>query len=160
MKRLGLARNRSHCTGRKITGRLLLAYLMIVLLPGCGGESRQPLLGDVTLDGKPLAAGYICFRPEAGTSSPTSGAAITAGHFSIDRKGGPMAGRFRVEITAVRPGGKGGFDVETGENSDILVQYLPPRYNTQSELAVEVTADGPNKFPFDLTSKPDSPSSR
>ena len=32
-------------------------------------------------------------------------------------------------------------------------QYLPARYNTQSELVVEVQPNGPNQFTYELTSR-------
>lgn len=130
-----------------------LPGLLALVLAGCGDASRQPLQGSVTLDGRPLQAGYIRFRPEPGSSSPTAGGAVAAGTFSIDRNGGPMAGRFRVEITASRPVGRTTIDIETGERVQDLEQYLPPRYNSKSELEVEVTRRGDNTFQFDLQSE-------
>jgi hypothetical protein len=132
---------------------LVLLGLQALVLAGCVDALRQPLQGSVTLDGRPLEAGYIRFRPEPGSSSPTAGGAITAGTFSIDRNGGPMAGRFRVEITASRPVGRTTIDIETGERVQDLEQYLPPRYNSKSELEVEVTPGGDNTFQFDLRSE-------
>ena len=38
-------------------------------------------------------------------------------------------------------------------------QLLPARYNIQSELISEVTANGPNTFGFDLRDKLSSPDS-
>ena len=130
-----------------------LLGLLALGLAGCGDASRQPLQGSVTLDGRPLEAGYIRFRPEPGSSSPTAGGAVAAGTFAIDRNGGPMAGRFCVEITASRPVGRTTIDIETGERVQDLEQYLPPRYNSQSELEVEVTPGGGNTFQFDLQSE-------
>ena len=36
---------------------------------------------------------------------------------------------------------------------DVMEQYLPARYNRQSELTVEVTKEGPNRFEFTLNSR-------
>ena len=41
---------------------------------------------------------------------------------------------------------------ETGRLVDQVEQYIPTRYNRQSELTVEVTDSGPNEYTFDLMS--------
>ncbi len=41
----------------------------------------------------------------------------------------------------------------TGVEIDEIVQYLAPRYNSDSDLTAEVTASGPNQFEFALTSE-------
>jgi len=58
---------------------------------------------------------------------------------------------FRGKITATRETGR---KVKTliGTVVDRQEQYLPARYNRQSELTAEVTAEGPNRFEFDLVS--------
>ena len=134
--------------------RFVLLSLLAVILAGCGDSGRQSLQGTVTLDGQPLEAGYIRFRPEPGSSSPTAGGEIAGGRFSIGRQGGTMAGRFRVEITASRPVGRTFVDIETGEKVQDVEQYLPARYNSQTELEVEVAPGGGNTFQFDLHSGP------
>jgi hypothetical protein len=133
-------------------GRFVLLGLVTLALAGCGDSGRQALQGTVTLDGRPLEAGYIRFRPEPGSASPTAGGQIAGGRFSISRQGGTMAGRFHVEITATRSTGRTSVDVETGETVEDLEQYLPPKYNSQSELEVEVSPGTGSTFQFDLES--------
>ena len=36
---------------------------------------------------------------------------------------------------------------------DDIKQYLPARYNRQSELTADVTEEGPNRFTFNLSSE-------
>ena len=73
-----------------------------------------------------------------------------------------MPGKFRVVITAIRKIGKQVADPTAGmmdpkANSgmvDEYQQYIPACYNNSSKLTAEVTADGPNRFQFDLESRP------
>ena len=75
--------------------------------------------------------------------------------FSKSQAGGVFAGKFRVEITASRRSAKKvHMHTHLGDFFDYVdEQYLPARYNTQSELVVEVKPDGPNQFTYELTSR-------
>ena len=123
-----------------------------ICLGGCGKPSRIAVAGTVTLDGKPLDAGYIAMSPQGDTSSPTAGAPITGGKFSVPSNAGVFAGKFRVEITASRPSGKT-VHTSRGVFTNPDEQYLPVRYNSQSELTADVKSDGPNSLKFDLLSR-------
>ncbi len=119
-----------------------LLFLLTALLLGCGPRWQVTAVsGTVTLDGKPLEDGKISFRSTT-TSTPPQIGNITAGQFACQVTTGPQ----RVEISATRtiPGA-----ASTGIGE---ANYIPPRYNTQSTLTVEVTASGPNSFTFDLKS--------
>ena len=87
-----------------------------------------------------------------GTKGPTAGAAIEDGKYLVDAQGGTFIGKFRVEITASRKAGRQIRDLTIGRMVDEYEQYLPARYNEQSELTVDVTEAGPNNFPFRLES--------
>ena len=145
------------CRGRK---RIRLGYACLLglwacaALCGCGQDGRQALEGTVTVDGKPLGEGDIVFFPQPGTLGPTAGGQIVQGHFSVAPEGGTLAGTFRVEITATRKTGEQVKD-PTLDNAlvDRYEQYLPTRYNQQSELTAEVTETGPNRFEFPLSSQ-------
>lgn len=127
--------------------------LGLLLLAGCGGSSdRQALEGTVTFDGVPLAEGSIVFSPLPGTRGPTAGGQVNDGKFSVSPKGGTFVGTFRVEITATRKTGRKVMDPMLGKEVDDITQYIPMRYNRQSELTAEVT-EGSNQFEFALTSK-------
>ena len=125
----------------------------VLLLIGCGQQGdRQRLEGTVTLDGAPLAEGQITFVPQPGTKGPTAGGPISEGYFSIPHDGGTFTGTFLVKITATRKTGKQVMNYALNEMIDEIEQFLPLRYNRQSELTREVTDSGPNQFEFALKS--------
>ena len=133
----------------------LACILSLTLLLGCGSQDpRRGLSGTVTLDGEPLALGSISFRGLRGTSGPTAGGEIKEGQFIVPRDGGTFTGTFRVEISATRKTGKQVQDPLLGMMVDEFEQIIPKQYNLQSELSVEVTADGPNEYEFALESTP------
>jgi hypothetical protein len=132
---------------------ILLTCLALGLgtLTGCSKENAGEVVeGTVTLDGQPLPAGRIDFIPVDG-QSPTAGAEIKEGKFQAT----VMPGIKRVNITA---------DKVTGQQKaypgdpnspvfDIKEQYIPARYNNNSELKCEVKS-GTNTSNFDLQSDP------
>ena len=125
----------------------------VLPLLGCGHGGRMSVEGTVTLDDRPLKNGAIQFRPLAGTNGPTAGAEIVDGKFVVPARGGPFAGKFRVEITAVRRSGRKVPNLMGTGMVDEHSQFLPARYNSESQLKAEVTANGPNHFDFGLISE-------
>ena len=134
---------------------VLLGFCLLMVLGCSRGAGRQALEGTVTWDGTPLAEGSIIFLPQASTKSPTCGGTISQGRFSIAPAGGAAGGTFRVEITAVRNTGRKVTSFHMGRSieKDEGEQYIPVRYNSQSELTATVTERGPNRFEFALKSK-------
>jgi hypothetical protein len=128
----------------------LLAAVVGIGLSGCGGFVRRAVAGGVTLDGQPLEEAVILFVPlDAGGRK--SGGPITAGRYELGKDVGLLPGRYRVEVAddppidpAMRP----------GQVKPRPRRKLPVAYSTSSPLAIEVTADGPVDFNFDLSSKP------
>lgn len=107
----------------------------------------------MTLDDRPLESGYIQFRPLESTAGPTAGAEVVSGRFIVLRHHGPFAGKFRVEITASRKTDRTTWSDLSGGQTEIFEQFLPPRYNRQSELTAEVRANTLNQFAFPLTTR-------
>jgi hypothetical protein len=138
------------------TSEVVLLWFAAVPLvcAGCGGESggRISLEGTVTFDGKPIPVGTIAFRPSGGTRSPSAGCEIVEGRFSLHRDKGVLPGEFRVEIQANRTGNKTVNDPLFGP-TEIQEQYIPPRYNTRSELTIEVTEHQRDPLAFELKSE-------
>ena len=127
--------------------RLLLTLLVLTtatLSAGCGGDGKYPVSGTVTWNGEPIPNGHIIFTPDDAAIAPDA-MQFTDGSFSFRASPGTK----RVEIFADRP---------LGEPDPIMnvvahEQYIPTRYNEETELAANVTAEGPNQFQFDLVSQ-------
>ena len=64
---------------------------------------------------------------------------------------GLLPGKFRVEITALRPTGKQFRDL-VGNMVTLEEQYIPAKYNAESKLEAEIGADGPRHLEFAITS--------
>ncbi len=145
---------------RRIAFSARLAACAAILLPfalGCGGGGdRVEVGGAVTLDGQPLESGAISFVPLAGTQGPSAGAEIKQGRYAIDAEGGPVPGKYRVDIIATRKTGrriKDGFPHPPDDLVDEIEQYLPPKYNTQSELTAELKPGANQGVDFELRLK-------
>ena len=84
--------------------------------------------------------------PTAGTMAPMSGGHIVDGRYKIAAKGGVPLGTHRIEITGYRepPSTGGEADAPT-----IRKQYVPDKYNKQSELQLTVDA-GQSEMKYDL----------
>ena len=125
--------------------------LSLSFLGGCGGDGRLRVSGDVTVDGVPVEYGSIDFKPINGTQGPTAGAKITEGKYEVPAAKGPFEGEFRVEIVAIRTVNKKSVDMVTGERlAQTSERFLPEKYNKNSELTVELSADK-DKYDFPLT---------
>jgi hypothetical protein len=136
-----------------MTTRLLLCAVLVSALLGCARGTRMAVEGTVTLDGRPLEKGSIQFSPLPGSTGPTAGANIVGGKFTILPVGGPFAGKFRVQITAVGLTGRKVLDPRSNSMIDEYTQCLPARYNSQSQLQAEVAANGSNHFDFAIVSE-------
>jgi hypothetical protein len=122
---------------------LLLAGLILLLtVAGCGssGPKQLTVTGTVKFDGKEVAEGDITFIPEDKSVGPEGGK-IKDGKYTIKGR----SGKNKVQIMATRtvPGKKG----PMGE--DLIEQYIPEKYNDQTELSVDV-GEGKTEHNFDL----------
>jgi len=122
---------------------------------GCGGGDslgRQPISGSVTVNGAPLDKGTISFQPV--NKGMPAGGKISGGKYSIARKDGSPAGKYRVGINAPVPGT--GTEAQAGampgEPLPPPQELIPPDWNTNSEHFVEVST-GKNAFNFDVDAK-------
>jgi hypothetical protein len=126
----------------------LVFFSVAAVLTGCSssGPAKAKVSGTVTLDKKNLKEGEIVFVTPGRAPEPLP---ITDGVFS----GEVEVGENRiVEILAYKTAPAVPMQGETFEASK--VNYLPARYNVESQLRVKVTASGPNEFKYELTSDP------
>jgi len=121
--------------------------ITVVLAPIVGCDSSAvPVRGNVTLNGEPLADGEITFRPAIGNEEGLPAQfEIVAGQYNSSRSelvSGLVPGKYTVSITAQRKTGRK-VPVEEGASElvDQYEQFLPPRYNDQTELSVDITGD-------------------
>jgi len=130
--------------------------LLIAIGAGCsGGEAgpeRGSLQGNIKLDGQPLTTGSLVLVPTGGTQGPSSGAVIKDGTYSISSDKGPVLGTYRVEIKSTQATGKkieAGSPMPPGTMVDVMEQLIPPEYNKDSTLTVEIKS-GENSKDFAL----------
>lgn len=137
-------------------GTLLCCLIGLISLTctGCGkssGIEKVVFTGNVSLDGQPISNGEIRFFPIEGTEGPVSGSPIVDGTYETKYRDGIPVGKHRVEIMAYRAKG-GSVPAEIAREGGATEQYLPPKYNTSSELTRSVESDT-ETMDFELTSK-------
>jgi len=129
--------------------------VLLVVVAGCGDSDRAAVSGTVTLDGQPIEGGMISFIPPKGdTGGFPAWGPIEGGRYSIAADEGPTAGSIRVEIRWTRKTGKkipAIAPAPQGSFTDETIEAIPVRYNSQTELKVDVQR-GENTFDFNLDS--------
>ncbi len=109
--------------------------LFVLAISGCGDDlERAEVSGRVTVDGQPIKRGQVRFVPIGGTKGPSWSAWIMEGQYTTKETKGTPVGELRVEIRAYRAAP--GFEnvTEGGDEGVPYVQYLPAKYNLESEL--------------------------
>jgi hypothetical protein len=121
-----------------------IVYAAVLLaLAGCGSRdqiSRVIVCGDVTFDGQPVKNGQINFYPLGETPGGVAGAPIVAGKYQVENKGGVPVGKHRVEVEGYRAPPPLA-DPDAGR-----VQFLPAKFNQQTELTVEISDSSDQNF--------------
>jgi len=108
------------------------------VLAGCSGESstRGTVNGTVLLDNAPLGEGTVQFIP-AGGDLPTTAAFVKDGKFSAT----VPVGRMKVRFSAPQvKGQRKMYDTPDSPLVDVVTELIPPRYNVQSKLTLDVVA--------------------
>jgi hypothetical protein len=113
--------------------------LTVLASAGCGSPDqaspRVQLSGVVTLDGAPLESGQIMFVPKDGKLQPTGAGISAGGKFSAAVAPGAM----QVEIRSPKiTGSRKAYDTPDSPMLDITEEQIPSRYNTKSELTIDV----------------------
>ena len=122
---------------------------------GCGGAPEQTnVTGKITFDGQPVANGQIEFEPQG--AGRMAFAAIADGGYATAKDRGVQPGKYLVRITATRPTGKlAEQDAFTPDAASAAIneQFIPAKYNSSSNLSVEIAPGESMVQDFELTSK-------
>jgi hypothetical protein len=115
------------------------------LLVGCGGADLGSVQGTVSWQGAPLPTGEVRLVPLS-NQGKIAAAHVEQGQFSVELAPGP----WRIEFSAPKVTGKQRmYDAPDSPTVDVVEELLPPRYNVQSELTLDVVA-GSQEAKFDL----------
>ena len=123
---------------------------------GCAPDNplgRKAISGKVTLDGAPLEQGNIEFHPQF-EGGVQSGGTIANGQYSIPAHQGATPGKYRVSIIDFVPtpplpaGHMPGDDLPPSPKPKV-----PAEWNSKSQKTIEVKAEGPFTFDFDIETK-------
>lgn len=131
---------------------LLCVCALVAGLAGCtgGGPKRYAASGEVKWRGQPLDHGAITFLPEDPSLGASGGGMIKDGRYSVPARDGLLAGRYKVMITSADPSKAPDPDALPGPAGPLPKDRVKPKYNAQTVLTAEVTAEGPNVFNFEV----------
>jgi len=126
---------------------------ILVTVTGCSGQGQVSVHGDITLDGSLVESGSISFLPLGSGAEVAVSAPIVNGSYETSETAtGLTPGEYRVEITWPKKTGKKIASLDPGMMTDETVEAIPAKYNSESELTVQVTA-GKDKYDFALESE-------
>lgn len=117
-----------------VWGWLVLA----VSLAGCGGDGNVEIRGTASFNGEPIETGYLELEP-LDASGQFASAEISKGRFTLRTSPGPR----RLRVTAQRKIGETESTERIPNPEPIMEQYLPTKFNSQSEMEIEIRADDP-----------------
>ena len=135
------------------TCHALFPFFLLLAL-GCANDDRSSVSGTVTLGGKNLDQGNIMFVPVVREKGSQVSAMIKDGVYQIPKEGGLLPGKYRVAISA--PDGKtpdpeAAPDALPGPTGNFSSKdRIPPKFNLESTLEVEVLKGQANKFDFPI----------
>ena len=133
--------------------------LSLFMVSGCYGPTDDtiPVWGKITLNGTPLATGDIEFSSKQ-AGGLRRGAMITKGDYRTVPMQGLIPGEYVVRIFSVAGGISGPSANSMPGDDDGLGpaasrDLIPAKYNMRSNVLVNVKAEGPNEFNFDIPGK-------
>lgn len=136
--------------------RFAFGLIVLLLTGGCGKDhaNRGAIQGEVKLDGRPIEEGSILFTPVDGTKGTVAGTQIEKGRYQIAGQNGPAVGWNSVAISTLRKTGRMMEKPMTppGQMVEEYVEAIPPRFNTESTLKLEVKP-GENTADFEALSQ-------
>lgn len=116
-----------------------------VVFAGCSRSGLTEISGVVSYAGEPVQNGTINLFP-ADDNGPTAAGIITDGRYSLKT----AIGKKKVRIEAFTTVGRRHYkDNPSLPMIDVREQFLPKRYNANSELTCEITS-GTDAYDFPL----------
>lgn len=129
---------------------LACVLLTLAAFTGCGpNDGLNEVSGTVTLDGEPIASGYISMGPMAGQRGTAVGGEILNGKYKLRASAGEMVVSIRSQQKVNIDGDQTADEAAHGV-TERQVELVPERYNRQSELKCTVS-EGKNLRDFVLT---------
>lgn len=113
-------------------------WLLLVLGCGAASDGKLPVAGEIRWNGQPLDSGYIELVP-LDEKGGVEGAEIRAGMFQLRA----IPGQKQILVMAHRQIGMTEPDERVPTPEPILFQYLPEKFNSNSELTVTVSSSAP-----------------
>jgi hypothetical protein len=131
-------------------GRAAVLMAACFGLTGCSaGSAQQEISGAVTLDGQQVLDGHLRFEPVDGKTSSAE-AFVKDGQYTAKL----TPGRYKVEIYSPRSKGKMVNRVPgPGEKVEVVEETIPARYNTNTQLKVDVEKGKKDGYDFPLKSQ-------
>ena len=127
----------------------LTCCVFAVLLAGCTDSAgRRSISGTVLLDQQPLTNGMIDFRPAAGHTGPTSGAAIENGKFTIPADKGLMPGEYVVRVQTFKKTGRTIHDYQRGP----IPEQIPVQFKEAGSLRATIKKNSHDTIEYRLIS--------
>ncbi len=136
--------------------------LLTTLASGCGGSDKPltaPVVGKVTLDGKPLKGAVVTFWPKAAKTNPSAGITGESGEYRLaGANDGAAPGSYKVTVQYyTKPDGtpadtSDGIDVQQLVMQGQAQQVLPESYSDPAGTALngDVNAGKTNVIDFAL----------
>lgn len=135
----------------RVCGLVCVVIHCCLPLSGCGGSGngQQAVSGVVTFQGNKIPDGSVQFCTDSTPSVVRGGAMIRDGGYQVPGEHGLTPGNYIVRITSAERIDNP--DKAKNEMSPFFTrERIPAKYNTESQLKIEVRADKPTKFDFDL----------
>ncbi len=119
-----------------------LSLLTTLLIVGCGQVKLAEVTGTITYDGQVVEQGSIAFAPLDG-NGPSGGSEIKDGKYIAQNV---SVGMVKVRIMGAKvTGQKRMFDDPNSPLVTTSEEYLPAKYNKETELTYEVKAGSQTK---------------
>jgi hypothetical protein len=104
----------------------------------------------VTFKGQPLDHGTIEFTPATPADGVQTGSVIDNGRYEIPETQGLPPGKYEVVISSAGPGSEPRPIELPGDGPPPSPERIPAKYNTKSELTIDVTPESDGVYNFEL----------